>query len=60
MWEYVTPVSILLIYRGNMGFLTDFFSNINFETIAQLTMLAMVVISGPIVIVLLALRGGDL
>ena len=43
-----------------MGFLTDLFSNINFETIAQLTMLAMVVISGPIVIVLLALRGGDL
>ncbi|MEB3341602.1 photosystem II reaction center protein Ycf12/Psb30 [Okeania sp.] len=46
-----------------MGFLTDFFnffSNINFETIAQLTMLAMVVISGPIVIVLLAARGGDL
>lgn len=43
-----------------MGFLTDFFSNINFETIAQLTMLAMVVIAGPAVIVLLALRGGDL
>jgi hypothetical protein len=43
-----------------MGFLTDFFSNINFETIAQLTMLAAIVIAGPAVIVLLALRGGDL
>ncbi|MGB3512375.1 MAG: photosystem II reaction center protein Ycf12 [Microcoleaceae cyanobacterium] len=43
-----------------MGFLTDFFSSINFETIAQLIMLAMVVIAGPVVIVLLALRGGDM
>jgi len=43
-----------------MGFLTDLFSNINFEVIAQLTMLAAIVIAGPVVIVLLALRGGDM
>ena len=43
-----------------MGFLTDLFSSINFETVAQLTMLAMIVIAGPAVIVLLALRSGDM
>ncbi|MGI8933336.1 photosystem II reaction center protein Ycf12 [Leptolyngbya sp. BC1307] len=37
-----------------------FLSNIDFVLIAQLTMLAMVVISGPAVVFLLALRGGDL
>jgi hypothetical protein len=35
-------------------------SSINFEAIAQLTMLALIVIAGPIVIFVLALRGGDL
>lgn len=39
-----------------MGFL----SNIDFVLIGQLTMLAMVVISGPAIVFLLALRGGDL
>lgn len=39
-----------------MGFL----SNIDFILIAQLTVLAMVVISGPAIVFLLALRGGDL
>lgn len=43
-----------------MTFLTDFFSSIDFVLIAQLTMLAMVVIAGPAVVFLLALRGGDL
>jgi hypothetical protein len=43
-----------------MGFVTDFFSAIDFVLIAQLTMLAMVVIAGPAVVFLLALRGGDL
>ncbi|MBD3882666.1 photosystem II reaction center protein Ycf12 [Phormidium tenue FACHB-886] len=35
-------------------------SNVNFEAILQLTMLALIVISGPAVIFVLALRGGDL
>ncbi|EAW33604.1 photosystem II reaction center protein Ycf12/Psb30 [Lyngbya sp. PCC 8106] len=43
-----------------MDFITNFFSNINFELIAQLTMLALIVIAGPVVIFLLAFRGGDL
>ncbi|NJK37723.1 MAG: photosystem II reaction center protein Ycf12 [Oscillatoriales cyanobacterium RM2_1_1] len=43
-----------------MDFITNLFSNINFELIAQLTMLALIVIAGPVVIVLLAFRGGDL
>ncbi|MFY7803358.1 MAG: photosystem II reaction center protein Ycf12/Psb30 [Limnoraphis robusta] len=43
-----------------MDFITNFVSNINFELIAQLTMLALIVIAGPVVIVLLAFRGGDL
>ncbi|MCG5058381.1 MAG: photosystem II reaction center protein Ycf12 [Limnoraphis sp. WC205] len=42
-----------------MDFITNFVSNINFELIAQLTMLALIVIAGPVVIVLLAFRGGD-
>ncbi len=43
-----------------MDFITNFLSNINFELIAQLTMLALIVIAGPVVIFLLAFRGGDL
>jgi Photosystem II complex subunit Ycf12 len=38
----------------------EFLSNINFELIAQLTLLAAIVIAGPVVIFLLAFRGGDL
>ncbi len=40
--------------------ITGALSSINFELIAQLTMLALVVIAGPAVIFLLAARGGDL
>lgn len=43
-----------------MGFLTDLFSSINFTVIFQLTCVALIMISGPVVIFLLALRGGDL
>jgi Photosystem II complex subunit Ycf12 len=38
----------------------EFLSNINFEAIAQLTLLAAIVLAGPIVIFLLFARGGDL
>ncbi len=43
-----------------MGFITDIFGGINWEAIIQLTMVAAIMISGPIVIFLLAARGGDL
>ena len=46
-----------------MDFLSDLlgvFGGINFEAIVQLTMLAAIMIAGPIVIFLLAARGGDL
>jgi len=43
-----------------MGFIADFFGSINFVLIAQLTVLALVVISGPVIVFLLSLRGGDL
>ncbi|WP_008313832.1 photosystem II reaction center protein Ycf12/Psb30 [Leptolyngbya sp. PCC 6406] len=43
-----------------MEFLSGFLSGINFELIAQLTMLAMIVIAGPVIVFLLAARGGDL
>jgi hypothetical protein len=43
-----------------MSFLSGLFSSINFELIAQLTMLAMIVVAGPTVVFLLFLRGGDL
>ncbi|MGV0028051.1 photosystem II reaction center protein Ycf12/Psb30 [Phormidesmis priestleyi] len=38
----------------------EFLSNINFEAIAQLSLLAAIVIAGPAVIFVLAFRGGDL
>ncbi|MEB3213195.1 MAG: photosystem II reaction center protein Ycf12 [Leptolyngbyaceae bacterium] len=43
-----------------MDFLTSLFSNINFETIIQLTLVAAIMISGPVVIFLLAANKGDL
>ena len=50
-----------------MEFVTSAFSDIfsgilsiNWELIAQLTMLALVVIAGPVVIFVLAARGGDM
>lgn len=48
------------VLGGKMGFITDIFGGINWEAIAQLTMLAAIVIAGPVVIFLLAARGGDL
>ncbi|MBW4420185.1 MAG: photosystem II reaction center protein Ycf12 [Myxacorys californica WJT36-NPBG1] len=38
----------------------EFLSNINFEAIAQLTLVGMIMLAGPVVIFLLAFRGGDL
>ncbi|MDX2100015.1 MAG: photosystem II reaction center protein Ycf12 [Leptolyngbyaceae cyanobacterium bins.59] len=46
-----------------MDFITGIFSGItsfNWEPIFQLTLVALIMISGPVVIVLLAARGGDL
>jgi Photosystem II complex subunit Ycf12 len=43
-----------------MDFLTSFLGGINFEAIVQLAFLAMIVIAGPVVIFVLAFRGGDL
>ena len=46
-----------------MGFLTnifDVFSSINFNVIFQLTFVTLILLSGPAVIFLLSLRGGDL
>ncbi len=46
-----------------MDFVANIFSafdNINFNVIFQLTCVALIMLSGPVVIFLLALRGGDL
>ena len=46
-----------------MDFITDLFSGpggVNYQLIVQVALLAAVVLSGPIVIFLLAARGGDL
>jgi hypothetical protein len=43
-----------------MDGLVSFVGGINFTVIAQLTALALVVLSGPIVVILLAARGGDM
>jgi hypothetical protein len=42
------------------GGIESFFGSINFEAIVQLTMVALIMISGPVIIFLLAARGGDL
>ncbi|WP_416669014.1 photosystem II reaction center protein Ycf12/Psb30 [Egbenema bharatensis] len=43
-----------------MDFLTSLVGGINWEVIAQLTMLGLIVVAGPAVIFVLAFRGGDL
>ncbi|HEY9616484.1 MAG TPA: photosystem II reaction center protein Ycf12 [Microcoleaceae cyanobacterium] len=43
-----------------MEFISGLVGGINWEAIVQLTMLAAIVIAGPVVIFLLAARGGDL
>ncbi|MGE5655926.1 MAG: photosystem II reaction center protein Ycf12/Psb30 [Actinomycetota bacterium] len=46
-----------------MDFLTDVFNGLtsfNYEAIVQLVLVAAIMISGPVVIFLLAARGGDL
>ncbi len=45
---------------GIFNGIIDFFTNINFEVIAQLTMIAMIAIAGPMVVFLLAVRRGNL
>lgn len=42
-----------------MNFLNTF-TSLNWEVIAQLTMIGLIVVSGPLVIFLLAARSGDL
>jgi Photosystem II complex subunit Ycf12 len=48
-----------VVVAGIFDFL-NVFSAINWEVIFQLTMLAMIVIAGPVVVFLLAFRGGNL
>ncbi len=43
-----------------MGFITNLFSGIDFIVIFQLLSVISILIAGPVVIFLLALRGGDL
>ncbi len=40
--------------------ITNFFGSINFNVIFQLLFVALIMLSGPVVIFLLAARGGDL
>lgn len=42
-----------------MEFLS-FLNDVNFEALVQLALIAMIMLAGPIVIFLLAFRGGDL
>jgi hypothetical protein len=45
---------------GEMDFLSSFASNLNLEVILQLTFVGLILIAGPVVIFLLAFRGGDM
>jgi Photosystem II complex subunit Ycf12 len=49
-----------LFLGGSMDFVTNLFGGINFEAIVQLTMIGMIAVAGPVVIFLLAVRGGNL
>ncbi len=43
-----------------MGFLVDVITNVNWEVIFQLLFVSLIMIAGPVVIFVLAFRGGDL
>lgn len=43
-----------------MGFLTDLFSNVNFEVILQLVSVSLILIAGPVVVFILYTLRGDL
>ncbi|HEY9623445.1 MAG TPA: photosystem II reaction center protein Ycf12 [Crinalium sp.] len=43
-----------------MEAITSALGSINWEAIAQLTLVALIMIAGPVVIFVLAFRGGDL
>jgi hypothetical protein len=43
-----------------MEFISNFVSNVNWEALVQLSMVAAIMIAGPVVIFLLAASGGDL
>lgn len=43
-----------------MDFITGFFGSLDFEVIFQLTFVSLILISGPVIIFLLAVRGGDM
>jgi hypothetical protein len=47
-------------WENAMEALTSIVSNVNWEAIVQLTLLAAIMLAGPIVIAVLAFRGGDL
>ncbi len=43
-----------------MDSIISFFSSINYEVIFQLTFVSLILISGPVIVFLLAVRGGDI
>ncbi|HEY9847051.1 MAG TPA: photosystem II reaction center protein Ycf12 [Candidatus Caenarcaniphilales bacterium] len=46
-----------------MEFVSSFvssFANLNWEVIAQLTMIGLIIVAGPLIILLMAARGSDL
>jgi hypothetical protein len=43
-----------------MDFVTDLIGGVNWEAMVQLTMVGLIMIAGPVVIFVLAFRGGDL
>jgi hypothetical protein len=53
------PIYIKGLLGGQMEFLS-FLNDVNFTGIIQLALIAMIMLAGPVVIFLLAFRGGDL
>ncbi|MBE9221993.1 photosystem II reaction center protein Ycf12 [Cyanobacterium stanieri LEGE 03274] len=43
-----------------MDFITNFFSNVNFEVILQLTSVSLILIAGPVIVFILYALRGDL
>lgn len=58
--EKLTSLICFLISGEKMGFLTDLFSNVNFEVILQLVSVSLILIAGPVVVFILYTLRGDL
>ena len=58
--DFLTSLSLNINHWVNLGENMELLAALNLEPIFQLTFIGLIVIAGPIVIAVLAFRGGDL